>query len=95
MTTSPLSLLNASEFTGKSKEKLEKVAEQFVTILVSKIFDEMEKSVVKSSFIPQSTAEQWYRQWLMDLYSQEAAKGSFKSLSDMMVAQLARNSYGK
>ncbi len=93
MNTSPLSLLNSNEFTGK--DKIEKVAEQFTAILVSKIFDEMEKSVVKSSLIPQSNAEKWYRQWLMDIYAQEAAKSSFKSLSDMMVAQLARNGYGK
>ncbi|WP_456400662.1 rod-binding protein [Mesoaciditoga sp.] len=93
MNTSPISLLNAKDISGKNK--VEKVAEQFAAILVSQVFDEMQKNVLESSLIPQSQAEKWYRQWLMDIYAQESVKSSLKPLADMIASQLANNGYRK
>jgi Rod binding domain-containing protein len=90
---SPISLLTPQDINGK--DKVEKVAEQFASVLVSQVFDEMQKNVLESSFLPQSQAEKWYRQWLMEVYSQESVKTSLKPLTDMIAAQLASNGYEK
>ena len=96
MSLSPISLLSQKDLSGKDKkDKIEEVAQQFAAVLVSQVFDEMQKNVLESSLIPQSSAEKWYRQWLMDIYSQQAVKTSFKPLSDMIARQLANNVYKK
>ena len=92
MSTSPISLITAKELP---KNKVRAVAEQFASVLVSQMFEEMEKSVVKSSVIPQSSAENWYRQWLMNMYSQEATQKQLKPLVDMIASQLANGGYRK
>ncbi len=92
MNLSPITLLNSKDL---GKDKMHTVATQFVSILLSKIFDKMEESVVESSLIPQSTSEKWYRKWLMDAYSQEATSNQLKSLVDMVTSQLARGAYEK
>ncbi len=92
MITSPISLITAKELPT---DKVRAVAEQFASVLVSQMFEEMEKSVVKSSVIPQSSAEKWYKQWLMNVYSQEATKKQLKPLVDMIALQLGNGKYKK
>ncbi len=93
MSLSPISLLTPTDLG--TKDKIEKVAEQFAAVLVSQAFDEMQKNVLKSSLIPQSQAEKWYKQWLMEIYSQQAVKTSFKPLTNMIASQLANSEYKK
>ncbi len=90
MSTSPISLITSKDLPAN---KIRAVAEQFASVLVSQMFGEMEKSVVKSSVIPQSSAENWYRQWLMNMYSQEATEKQLKPLVNMIASQLASSSY--
>ena len=92
MNLSPITLLK-TKYLGK--DKIRTVATQFVSILLSQMFDKMEEGVVKSSVIPQSASEKWYRKWLMDVYSQEATSKQLKSLVDMVASQLARKEYKK
>lgn len=92
MSTSPISLITVKDLPAN---KVHAVAEQFASVFVSQMFEEMEKSVVKSSVIPQSSAENWYRQWLMNMYSQEATQKQLKPLVDMIASQLASGSYKK
>ncbi len=92
MNLSPITLLNSKDL---GKNKLHTVATQFVSILLSQMFDKMEESVVKSPIVPQSASEKWYRKWLMDVYSQEATSNQLKSLVDMVTSQLARGEYRK
>ena len=90
--SSPISLLNSQNL---GKNKLRAAATQFVSILLSQMFDKMEESVVKSSVIPQTSGERWYREWLMDAYSQEATSDQLNSLVNMVVSQLSQNQYQK
>ncbi len=92
MITSPISLITAKELPT---DKVRAVAEQFASVLVSQMFEEMEKSVVKSSVIPQGPAGKWYKQWLMNVYSQEATKKQLKPLVDMIALQLGNGKYKK
>lgn len=92
MNLSPITLLNSKDL---GKNKIRAAATQFVSILLSQMFDKMEESVVKSSIVPQSASEKWYRRWLMDAYSQEATSKQLKSLVDMVTSQLARGEYEK
>lgn len=92
MNLSPITLLNSQNL---GKDKMHTVATQFVSILLSEMFDKMEESVVKSSLVPQSNGEKWYRKWLMDAYSQEATSNQLKPLVDMVTSQLARGAYEK
>lgn len=88
----PMTTLQTQDLT-KGKQ-LKEVAVQFASVMLSQVFDEMEKSVSKSGLVPQATGESWYRQWLMDEYVQQSANQDFKPLVDMIENQLAKNAYG-
>lgn len=89
-----MNMINASTIENLPKqEQLKTVATQFVSILLSQIFDQMEKDVSKSGLIPEQTGESWYHEWLMDAYTENATKSSFDGLVKTVESQLSANSY--
>ncbi len=90
MITSPLSLINSSNIHDLPKsEQLKVVSAQFVSILLSEIFNEMEKGISKSNLVPDQLGESWYRQWLMDIYAQDAANQNFGQLVKLVESQIS------
>lgn len=89
-----MNMINASTIGDLSKqEQLKAVSTQFVTILLSQIFDQMEKNVSKSGLVPDQLGESWYREWLMDAYTENAAKSNFNGLVKMVESQLNSGPY--
>jgi len=87
--TLPLSLINSSNIKDLPKDKqLKIVSAQFVSVLLSEVFKEMEKGIYKSNLVPDQLGESWYRQWLMDIYAQDAASQNFGQLVKLVETQI-------
>lgn len=89
MTLSPISLINSSSIEGlPQNEQLKLVSTQFVSILLSEIFNEMQKGI-RSDLVPEQMGESWYHQWLMDIYAQDAAKQDFSQIVKLVDSQIS------
>ncbi|WP_232060095.1 hypothetical protein [Athalassotoga saccharophila] len=86
--------MNSSNIQDLPKnEQLKVVSAQFVSLLLSEVFNEMEKGIYKSNLVPDQFGESWYRQWLMDIYAQDAAGQNFGQLVKLVETQISKNPY--
>ncbi len=93
---SPISTINLSNFNGMpQKEAIHEVSVQFVSILFSQIFDQMENGIQKSGLVPEQMGEGWYREWLMDMYAQNATKNDLNGLVKTVEMELTKANYSK
>jgi|UniRef100_A0A7V3VS40 hypothetical protein len=92
---SPITPINLSNIEAlPRKEAISTVATQFVSTLLSQIFEQMEKGVSDSGLIPQQMGESWYKAWLMDAYAEGATKADLGSLIKTVENQLTGGTYG-
>ncbi len=71
------------------KDELRESVDDFVSVLVSKVFKDMYNSIPKSGFINENLGDKWFKEMLIDEYSKKAAKENLKSIGDMIYRQIA------
>jgi len=72
-------------------QQLKKACSEFVSILLSKIFKDMDASIDRSGLTEEAYGNKWFRQMVLDEYSKEASKQSLKSLADSLYRDIARS----
>jgi Rod binding domain-containing protein len=93
--------IDAGEFTLQKKEsilygvsaksdntELKEAVNDFVSILLAKVFKDMDQSIPRSELTQESFGQSWYREMVMDEYAKTAAKQSLKSLGETVYRQL-------
>ncbi|ABR30531.1 rod-binding protein [Thermosipho melanesiensis] len=76
-------------------DKLKKVSEEFVANFFFQIFRKMYDTVPKSSLIPESFGEKWFRENLLYEYSKNAVKSDLRDLTDSVYKALGGKVYQK
>ncbi|ANQ53618.1 hypothetical protein BG95_03920 [Thermosipho sp. 1063] len=76
-------------------DKLKKVSEEFVANFFFQIFREMYDTIPKSSLVPESFGEKWFRENLLYEYSKNAAKTDLKGLTESVYKYLGGKVYQK
>ncbi|WP_126993230.1 rod-binding protein [Thermosipho globiformans] len=76
-------------------DKLKKVSEEFVANFFFQIFRKMYDTIPKSSLIPESFGEKWFRENMLYEYSKMAAKNDLKDLSMSVYRSLGGKVYNQ
>ena len=64
----------AEALNGKAEDsELKQACSEFVSILLSKIFKDMDESINRSNLTDEAYGNQWFRQMILDEYSKEAS----------------------
>jgi len=103
MTISPLNTYEAVRATGNTKTdeaqlrrtrdengQLEEAVNDFVSILLSKVFKDMYESIPKSSLVEEGHGEKWFREMVLDEYAKKASRNTFKSLSSQIYREISQ-----
>jgi Rod binding domain-containing protein len=72
-------------------KELKEACNEFVSVLLSQIFKDMDKSIQRSELTEDSYGNKWFREMMYDEYSQSAAKQSLKSLSNSLYRDIVRS----
>jgi len=84
----PISLTEKPKKTQDTK--LKESVNDFVSILLAKVFKDMYKSIPKSSLTGGGFGDDWFRELLIDEYAKSASEQSFKSLGEIVYKQIAQ-----
>ncbi|HOO32259.1 MAG TPA: rod-binding protein [Thermotogota bacterium] len=72
-------------------EELREACNEFVSVLLSQIFKDMDNSIQRSELTEDSYGGKWYREMMYDEFSKSAAKQSMKTLSDSLYNDIVRS----
>jgi peptidoglycan hydrolase FlgJ len=75
--------------TGADQEKLKKACTDFEAIFIKQMFKAMDNTVERSGLLDGGMAENFFRDMLLDSYSEKAAENSRLGIADMMYKQLS------
>ncbi len=82
----------AEALNGKAEDsELKQACSEFVSILLSKIFKDMDESINRSNLTDEAYGNQWFRQMILDEYSKEASKQSLKTLANSLYKDITRS----
>ena len=82
----------AEALNGKAEDsELKQACSEFVSILLSKIFKDMDESINRSNLTDEAYGNQWFRQMILDEYSKEASKQSLKTLANSLYKDNTRS----
>jgi len=68
---------------------LKEAVSEFVSILLSKIFKDMDKSIPRSELTEESYGQSWFREMILDEYAKTASKQALRSLGETVYKQIA------
>ncbi|MFP4461754.1 MAG: rod-binding protein [Thermotogota bacterium] len=71
--------------------ELKEACHDFVSILLSKVFKDMDESINRSGLTEEAYGNKWFRQMVLDEYSKEASKQSLKPLADSLYRDITRS----
>jgi len=70
-------------------EELKEAVSEFVSVLLSKIFKDMDKSIPRTELTKESYGQSWFREMIMDEYAKTASKQALRSLGETVYKQIA------
>lgn len=85
-TIEPITL---AEKKKPEETQLKEAVQDFVSILLSKIFKDMDKAIPRSDLVQESYGQSWFRELVLDEYSKSASKQSMKKLAEIVYKQIA------
>jgi len=78
------------EKSAKPKDaELKEAVSEFVSILLSKIFKDMDKSIPRTELTEESYGQSWFREMIMDEYAKTASKQALRSIGETVYKQIA------
>lgn len=74
-----------------SDAALKEACHDFVSILLSKVFKDMDESINRSGLTEEAYGSKWFRQMVLDEYAKEASKQSLKPLAKSLYNDITRS----
>jgi len=71
--------------------ELKEACHDFVSILLSKVFKDMDESINRSGLTDEAYGSKWFRQMVLDEYAKEASKQSLKPLANSLYRDITRS----
>ncbi len=72
-------------------KELREACNEFVSVLLSQIFKDMDDSIQRSELTEDAYGNKWFREMMYDEFSKSATKQSMKSLSDSLYRDIVRS----
>lgn len=84
---------NQAESLKRTTEdaELKEACHEFVSVLLSKIFKDMDESINRSNLTDEAYGNKWFRQMVLDEYSKAASKQSLKTLANSLYKDITRS----
>jgi len=79
----------SDKLKNTEKDELRESVDDFVSVLVSKLFKDMYNSIPKSEFSSEGFGDKWFKEMLIDEYAKKIAKENMKSIGDVIYKQVA------
>ncbi len=77
--------------SNTSDNELKEACHDFVSILLSKVFKDMDESINRSGLTEEAYGSKWFRQMVLDEYAKEASKQSLKPLANSLYRDITRS----
>ncbi len=74
-----------------SDTTLKEACHDFVSILLAKVFKDMDESINRSGLTEEAYGNKWFRQMVLDEYAKEASKQSLKPLANSLYRDITRS----
>ncbi|HNW46044.1 MAG TPA: rod-binding protein [Thermotogota bacterium] len=70
-------------------DELKEAVNEFVSILLSQIFKDMDRSIPRTGLTEESYGQSWFREMILDEYAKTASKQALRSLGETVYKQIA------
>lgn len=77
--------------SNTSDEALKEACHDFVSILLSKVFKDMDASINRSGLTQEAYGNKWFREMVLDEYAKQASKQSLKPLANSLYKDITRS----
>jgi len=77
--------------SNTSDETLKEACHDFVSILLSKVFKDMDASINRSGLTEEAYGNKWFREMVLDEYAKQASKQSLKPLANSLYKDITRS----
>jgi len=77
--------------SNTSDASLKEACHDFVSILLAKVFKDMDESINRSGLTEEAYGNKWFRQMVLDEYAKEASKQSLKPLANSLYRDITRS----
>src|SRR6056297_3898595 len=82
----------AETLNSKTQDaELKEACHDFVSILLSKVFKDMDASINRSGLTEEAYGNKWFREMVLDEYAKQASKQSLKPLANSLYKDITRS----